>query len=81
MKTINKDKDVAALGSKQSEQLHKEFRRGVSKNGLDALDQIFALAQADPLRFHDLWIQPLANASLSFEAIIALIVDSHLWPN
>jgi hypothetical protein len=81
VKTINKQKDVATLSFEHTEQLHRECRERNSQEGLEALDRMFTLSQVDPVTFHNLWIQPLWAAGLSFEAIIACIVDSYLWPN
>ena len=81
MKTINTNEDFTARSSKQAQQLRKEIRQRISQTELEALDHIFALSQSDPATFHGLWIQPLSAEGLSFEAIIAHIVDSYLWPN
>jgi len=81
VKTIKKEVNVATPSFEHTEQLHKEPCERISEEGLEALDQVFALSQADPVTFHNLWIQPLLAADLSFEEIITCIVDSYLWPN
>jgi hypothetical protein len=82
VKTTNKkDDELVSLSCHQLQQLRKELSERVSQQDLEALDPMFRLSQADPLRFHTLWIQPLLAAGLSFDAAINHIIQSYLWPH
>ena len=81
MKTISKETELASFSAEQMEHLRNELRQRISRIELGALDQIFELSQVDPVAFQNLWIRPLLAEGLSFEEIIAQIVETCLWPN
>jgi len=80
MKTISEE-ELAPFSAEQMEHLREELRRRISRAELGTLDQIFELSQVDPVAFQSLWIRPLLAEGLSFEEIIAQIVETCLWPN
>ena len=80
MKTISQE-EIISVSAEQIEHLRNELRHRVSRAELGTLDQIFELSQVDPAAFQSLWIQPLLAEGLSFEEIIAHIVETCLWPN
>ena len=81
MKMISKEEKLASFSAEQMEHLREELRQRISREELGTLDQIFELSQVDPVAFESLWIQPLLGEGLSFEEIIAQIVECCLWPN
>jgi len=81
MKTIGKDEELTSFSTQQMEYLREELRRRISQTELETLDDILKLSQDDPVTFDRFWIQPLSQEGLSFEEIIAQIVESCLWPN
>jgi len=80
MKTISQE-EVVTFSVEQIEHLRNELLHRVSRAELATLDPIFELSQVDPVAFQSLWIQPLLAEGLSFEEIIAHIVETCLWPN
>lgn len=80
MKTISKE-ELAPFSAEQMEHLREELRQRISRVELGTLDQIFELSQVDPATFDRLWIQPLLAEGLSFDEILAQIVETCLWPN
>jgi len=80
MKTI-REEELVPFSAEQIEHLREELRQRISRAELGALDQVFELCQIDPVAFQSLWIQPLLAEGLSFEEILAQIVESCLWPN
>jgi len=81
MKTISKQNELASFSAEQMEHLREELRQRISRIELGALDQVFELSQVDPVTFNRLWIQPLLAEGLSFDEILAQIVETCLWPN
>ena len=81
MKTIGKDEELTSFSTQQMEYLREELRRRISQTELETLEDILKLSQVDPVTFDRLWIQPLLGEGLSFEEIMAQIVESCLWPN
>jgi hypothetical protein len=87
MKTIKEEEELISLGSKQMEQLRKEFLVPISRGKLgharqvEALDRIFIVSQTNPKAFHRSWIEPLLAAGLSLEAALGHIIVSYFHPN
>jgi hypothetical protein len=80
MKMI-REEEIVTFSAEQVEHLRNELLRRVSRAELGTLDQIFELSQINPAAFQSLWIQPLLAEGLSFDEIIAQIVETCLWPN
>lgn len=80
------EKKIMRPSTEQIERLREELHKRLSIEELivlrlEALDCVVNMLDIEPVTFYRLWIAPLLDAGLSFEAATSCIVQCYFQPN